>query len=301
MFPSEDFLEYIKIDCDRLSFLKNYLEENGVATNVISLNGKKHLSVQFPSYAYDPTFKIKTVVSHYDRVPGVPGANDNSAANFAIADFAIELSRIRKAHNLRIFFTDGEELGQNGIMEQGAFELADYLKKNRILKDEVYVFDGCGRGTVAILGQAGLLSKTSAEFKKSFLGLFERAENLLKSTCPNSWMTLPMPYSDNAGFLAQGVPAVVITFLPKEEATMYYKNLMADKNLSKAVVNCDIISKGKNITDEKIELIKYKEMIPFTWKLFHTEMDNRFSIMEESFDLLKKILVRLAESRTLEH
>ncbi|MBQ3670363.1 MAG: M28 family peptidase [Treponema sp.] len=293
MFSSEQFIEYINLDCDRLSFLRNYLKENGVETNVIELGEKKHISVQFPPSAYDPTFRTKTVVCHYDRVPGVPGANDNSAANCAVADFAVRLSKLQKAHNVRIFFTDGEELGANGISEQGAFALAAYLKQNRIAKDEVYVFDSCGRGTVAILGQAGLLSKTSTDFKKSFFGLYKRAEELLQKTSPNSWMSLPMPYSDNAGFLAQGVPAVVITFLPKEEATLYYKNLMADKNLSKIVLNCDMHYGEKCSTDIKIEMMKYKEKIPFTWRLFHTEMDNFFSVMPESFELLGKILDEL--------
>lgn len=300
MFSQEKFIEYIKTDCDRLSFIRNYLKENGVDTNVIELEGKKHISVTFPISSYNPTFKIKTVVCHYDRVPGVPGANDNSAANLAVADFAVRLSKQRKAHNMRIFFTDGEELGINGIFEQGAYALAEYLKKNRITKDEVYIFDGCGRGTVAILGQAGLLSKTSSDFKKSFFALFKHAEELLQKTSPGSWMSLPMPYSDNAGFLARGVPAIVITFLPKEEASLYYKNLMADKNLAKAVLNCDINYGEKCSTDIKIEMMKYKEKIPFTWRLFHTEMDNFFSIMPESIELLGKILDELARTVIME-
>lgn len=298
MFSSEQLSEYTQADCDRLAFLKTYLGRNGVETNVIPLDGKKHLSVQFPRSAYDPTFKTKTVVCHYDRVRGAPGANDNSAANLAVADFASRLARTRRAHNVRIFFTDGEERGVNGIADQGAFALAAYLKQNRLATDEVYVFDGCGRGTVAILGQAGLQSKTSATFKKSFLELYKRAEELLQKTAP-SWMSLPMPYSDNAGFLSQGVPAVAITFLPKEEATLYYKNLMADKNLSKAVLNCDIDYGEKCSTDRQIELMRHREQIPFTWRLFHTEMDNPLSITPESIELLGAILDELGRTATL--
>ena len=111
-------------------------------------------------------------------------------------------------------------------------------------------------------------------------------------------MTLSMPYSDNAGFLAQGVPAVAITFLPKDEATLYYKSLMSEKNLSKAVLNCDNGFRSKNETDVQIELMKYKEMIPFTWRLFHTEMDNYLSLTEETFGLMEKILDEIALMRT---
>ncbi|MBR4489562.1 M28 family peptidase, partial [bacterium] len=167
-------------------------------------------------------FKIKTIISHYDRVQGSPGANDNSFANFAIADFAAELFNSGKVHNVRIFFTDGEELGAEGVSSQGAFALADLFRKLGITNDDVYVFDACGRGDVAILARAGLDSKITGAFKKKFLDLYERTQNLLKIAATNSWMTLPVPYSDNAGFLACGIPAVAITFLPKEEVSFYY-------------------------------------------------------------------------------
>ena len=107
IFNSDSFQKYIASDCDRLSFLQNYLSERGVSSSVIPLGEKKHLYVNFSSTAYNPMFKIKTIISHYDRVAGSPGANDNSLANFALADFASTLCKSRQVHNVRIFFTDG--------------------------------------------------------------------------------------------------------------------------------------------------------------------------------------------------
>ncbi len=288
------FLEYIAPDCDRLSFLQDYLSENGVQTSVLTVNDKKHLYVNFPASCYNPLFKIKTIVTHYDRVPGTPGANDNSAANLAIADFVPILSKC-KNHNIRIIFSDGEELGAGGVMEQGAFSLAEVLKKNGITRDNVFVFDSCGRGNVAVLSTAGTDSRSSSRFKKDFDDLYQRACEILKEASPLSWMTLPTPFSDNAGFLACGVPAVLITFLPKEEATSYYKNLLADKNLEKAVKNCDLALPSQ----DKIFTFKYKEKMPVTWRMFHSEMDNFLSLTEESFELMKKILAVLAERKDM--
>ncbi|WP_242457188.1 M28 family peptidase [Treponema zioleckii] len=294
-----DFLEYISPDCDRLAFLQNYLLKNGVKSTVLQIEGKNHLYVNFPSTSYDPTFKIKTVVTHYDRVKGTPAANDNSAANLMIADFAVELSKNTfRNHNIRIIFTDGEELGEGGVTEQGAFSLAERLKKNGLVTDNVFVFDSCGRGTVAVLSTAGTESKIKGKFKNDFFDLYERAQELLNSSSAtgfSSWMTLPTPYSDNAGFLACGVPAVLITFLPKEEATLYFKNLMADKTLEKFVKNCD---SALSVEDE-IFKFKYKEKMPVTWRMFHTEMDNHLSLTEESFDFMRKILLSLAFRKDL--
>jgi len=244
-------------------------------------------------------FKIKTIISHYDRVAGSPGANDNSLANFALADFASTLCKSRQVHNVRIFFTDGEELGAEGVSSQGAFALADLFRKLGIVNDDVYVFDACGRGEVAILARAGLDSKIAGQFKKKFLDLYERTQNLLRKSMPNSWMTLPVPYSDNAGFLACGIPAVAITFLPKDEVSFYYSNLMADKNLEKAVMNCRIDSEPKNATDLSIQKFKYIEKMPKTWRLFHTEYDNYLSLTSESYVLIKKILMQIAEAKTI--
>ena len=298
-FDSVSFQKYIAADCDRLSFLQGYLSDLGVDSSVLPLDGKKHLYVNFPSSSYNPMFKIKTIISHYDRVSGSPGANDNSFANFVLADFAAELYKSKQVHNIRIFFTDGEELGEAGVSSQGAFALAELFRKLGITNDDVYVFDACGRGDVAVLARAGLDSKVSLQFKKKFMDLYERTQNLLKAAATNSWMTLPVPYSDNAGFLACGIPAVAITFLPKEEVSFYYKNLMTDKNLEKAVMNCRIDGESDSKADLSIQRFKYQEKMPLTWRLFHTEYDNFLSLTQESYSLMKKILSAIASVRTL--
>ncbi|MBQ3965654.1 MAG: M28 family peptidase [Treponema sp.] len=295
-FPSE--LEaYIAPDCNRLAFLQDYLLQRGVETSVVPVNGRKHLVVHFPKSAYNPTFKIKTVLTHYDRVPDSPGANDNSVCDLAIADFAVRLhdfSLRGGAHNVRIFFTDGEELGENGVTEQGAFGLAELFRKLGITKDDVYVFDSCGRGTVPVLAQAGLHAKVNSTFKKQFASLFERTQNLLRQVSPQSWMTLPVPYSDNAGFLACGIPAVAITFLPADEATAYARELIKDKNLEKVVMNSH---------DAESSVLpyhfQYEEKMPKTWRLFHTQYDNLLSLTPESWDLLSRMLDRLGQAQFL--
>ena len=131
---SEEFENYIRPGTDRLAFLQDYLSRRGVSSSVINIEEKKHLYVNFPSRSYNPQFKIKTLISHYDIVEGSPGANDNSAANFALADFAVkvyEKASRGRASNIRIFFTDGEELGEEGVKSQGAFGLAELFRTSQ--------------------------------------------------------------------------------------------------------------------------------------------------------------------------
>ncbi|WP_149553804.1 M28 family peptidase [Treponema pectinovorum] len=289
----EALKSYVAEGTDRLAFLQDYLSCRGVSTSVIHLDGKKHLYVNFSSYSYNPQFKIKTLITHYDIVKGSPGANDNSCANLAIANFAVKVNERAKKNrisNIRIFFTDGEELGECGVSEQGAFALAELFCKLGIKNDDVYVFDSVGRGTTPVLARAGFdfasrVNKNSS-FAKNFLDLYKRTQQILSDVSPNNWMTLPVPYSDNAGFLACAIPAVAITMLPKEEATKYYKELMKDKNLEKAVMNA-------KLDDDADFKFKYQERMPLTWRLFHTPYDNLMSLTPESFDVIARILDRL--------
>ena len=291
------FEDYIAQGADRLAFLQAYLADWGVDSAVVPVAGRKHLYVNFPTSAYNPLFKIKTVITHYDRVPNSPGANDNSAANLQIADWAGRLNRDARRgiqHNVRIFFTDGEELGEKGVNEQGAFGLAELFRKLGITRDDVYVFDACGRGTVAVLARAGLsaLTTASAGFKKQFASLYQRTQSLLREACPQSWLTLPVSYSDNAGFLACGIPAVAITLLPEAEANAYLRCLMSDPSLEKAVMHCQL-----DDGDSALSRSRYESMMPKTWRLFHTQHDSIASLTPESFAVMERILDALAAAR----
>ena len=149
-FNSDIFKEFINADCNRMKFIQNFLAENGVESTVIPLDGKNHIYVKFPQQQYNPLFKIKTVVAHYDRFQNSPGANDNSAAVYMLMIWAVKLSRQNDFHNVRLIFTDGEEAGSDGIASQGAFAVAGLFKKLAI-NDDVFVFDFVGTGDGPVL------------------------------------------------------------------------------------------------------------------------------------------------------
>ena len=147
------FEEFIASDCNRAAFIQKQLNAAGLDAPVLQMEGKNHIYVKFPQSQYNSMFKIKTVIAHYDRFPGSPGANDNSAAVFCLMQWAAALVKRYASlpggfHNIRLIFTDGEELGSKGVSEQGAFPLAQVFKRLGIINDDIYVFDCMGRGDV---------------------------------------------------------------------------------------------------------------------------------------------------------
>ena len=293
-----DFQKFIAPDCDRRQFILDMLKDFGVPAVPLSLEGAHHILVKFPPAAYNPQYKMKTVLAHYDRVDTSPGANDNSAAVFQIIYWARRLLRFPGFHNVQIIFSDGEEMGgSEGVSEQGAFGIATKFRSLGLTQQDVYAFDCCGRGDFVILSQAGK-GKGSISFQRQFNSLVERTEDLIKSVAGRKWAPLPVPYSDNAGFLACGIPAVAITLLPAQEVVSYLRELKQHPGLQAAVMKS---SQGQDVGARKIkplEPYQVQEKMPMTWRLLHTEYDNLASLTPESFLLMEALLDALAKART---
>lgn len=319
-FPPEEFSEYILPNCNRADFICNYLKKRNVDTVDLTLDGKRHIYVKFPSEHYNSQFKIKTVISHYDRAPNSPGANDNSAANFCLMDWAVRLMNFydgdsRAAgwsnsagggaspsggfHNVRLLFTDGEELGSNGVSDQGSFALATIFRRLGMTRDDVYVFDCVGRGNIPVLGKNDRLANAPLNFQKHLADLEDRTKRIFSAACKGRWLSLPLPYSDNAGFVACGIPAVAITFLPEREADNYMKSLLKEKHLEAFVLNREAAGCFDESRESEIERKRLETLLPETWQLFHTKYDSLSSLTAESFDLMEKILDTLALEKTL--
>ncbi|MDR1785469.1 MAG: M28 family peptidase [Spirochaetaceae bacterium] len=286
----ESFGVFTSLGCNREQFIIDYLEGRGIRTSTITLGDSRHIYAHFAPSAYNPSFKVKTAIAHYDRFPGSPGANDNSAAVWQLMDWAVRLKTYPGMHNVRIIFTDGEELGSdNGVKEIGAFGIAERLKALGITRDDVYVFDCCGRGEVFVIsrplkpGERGL----PAAFRKRYNDLVVRTGDLLKKTAPGAWLSLPAPYSDNAGFIAQGIPAVLVTTLPENEAALYARALRQDKALAALVMN------NQGAANPGV-----KEKLPETWRLLHTGLDNDSALTPKTFALMGGLLDAIGDAKS---
>ena len=298
MFDLESFSQFISPDADRGAFIQNYLLERGVQSAVINVDGRRHIYAKFPPSGYSANFRIKTLIAHYDRFSeegkiATPGANDNSSSVFCLMDFAARLVKFKGVHNVRIFFTDGEELvsGGGGVTEQGAYKLANVIQKAGIRDEDVFVFDCVGRGTIPVLGTAAVSNSMNAAFSKKCVALENGAKAIL-SSLGIGWLNLPIPYSDNAGFLASGIPAAAFTMLPGDEAQSYMLALQKIPRLSQFVRN-------PSLPLEENEKAALKKILPKTWQLFHTPEDNLDSLTPASFDVVAKILDVIAARKTM--
>lgn len=323
--PAE-FSQFISQDCNRRLFLQQWLTELNIPFSNITIEDTVHICVQFPQSAYNPLFKIKTILVHYDRAlihdtnPPVfsPGANDNSAAVYQVMLFVRRLltNPAYRVHNMRIFFTDGEELC-SGSQSQGAYGLALLFKKFGITSDDVIVVDGCGRGDVLVVSTAGKDSPAPFNFTKRFNSLYNRICSIAREIGARKWVTLPVPYSDNAGFLAAGIPAVALTVLPSKEVSIYLRQLQKDSKFSEKLRKYGLAIHGAGLADlngahasevlqnlrnagiDPAEALLLSEKLPLTWRMMHTEHDNLAQLNKEAFALMAQFLDKLAETRTL--
>ncbi len=283
-FLPPEFADFIAEKVDRGAFLVNWLKQHDIQCTIVPIDSSKHIYINFPSQCYDPRFRVKTILIHYDRAPNSPGANDNSAAVFEVLSFLERLKKFKTPHNMRVFFTDGEEMGaMGGVADQGAYGIAARLKKIGIKNDDVIAIDGCGRGDVLVVSTTGRKSPGSDAFKKRFNDLYERMIDLVSQVSPQKWVTTPVPYSDNAAFIASGIPAVAITMLPREEATALMRNVQRDKSFENALLNHSVVNTN---------------LLPMTWRFMHTPFDAPESLTPESFVLMEKFLDSLAKQKT---
>lgn len=282
-YQSDEFKEFLEPQTDRTEWIQKKLLDSGIDSCVLKLGEQKHIYVKFPLSSYNPLFKIKTILVHYDRI-GI-GANDNSAAVYQVIKWAQKLNTQLDFHNIRIIFTDGEEIGFDSENKnfQGALGIASIFKRLGLTNDDIYAIDSCGRGDVLVVSSTGKNSG-SKDFTKKFNILYENTIELAKKSCPEKWVTIPVPYSDNASFVAMGIPAIAITLLPKTEATSYMRELQKNHNLNNDVVNRSETS---------------KDILPLTWKMMHTDQDCIENLTIESWSVMENFLDTLAKDKSL--
>ena len=295
LLNSDLFKAFLKKDLNRCDFISQWLSAHNVPHSIVNLAQKKHIIIKYPAQFYDKNFKMKTLTAHYDRAPDTQGANDNSASCFILMNFAKKLCSYTRPHNIKIIFTDGEEAGAAGLKEQGAYTLGTGLKKLKMDGDDIFVFDMCGRGDTLILSRSGIFGRDKAKTKR-LDELHKRAGLIAQRACPNKWLSMLTAYSDNAGFIAAGLFAQVITVLPRKEAeTLLHclpKEKLTGQNKTAMGELTDMVIKNQKPPQGS----PFEKIIPFTWQLMHTADDKIETLNSEAFTLTEKYLTALAEN-----
>ena len=290
--PYERFFDFIAPNADRFGILSEHTERLGLSAVVIPIqenrhffifpknsNLKPHAGGSFPFCGQSPV----VLTAHYDRVPGSSGANDNSAAVFHLLKAALILNR-QKIDKWIIIFTDKEELQSGeGIGAQGSFSLAEKLRLWGLAKARIFNFDACGTGDTFVFSSTSgyLLSKK----KKPGFRRASQTIDLLRETALaaarrlrySKVLSVPTPFSDDAGFLKGGIPAQTITMLPAGEAGPYATMLRVSPKLA------DMIIAGS--ADRKL--------VPETWRHLNGPEDTYLRLTPEHYENIVRFAVEL--------
>jgi hypothetical protein len=290
------FLDFIAPGADRYGILLSLIEQMSLNSAVLPINGNRHFFVfprghrinsaghgGFPFRGQNPVI----LAAHYDRVPGSPGANDNSAAVFHLLRTARRLEELNAGYWI-IIFTDKEELKKGeGIQNQGSFTLAEKLKLWGLGGSRVFIFDACGSGdTFIISSTTDYLLKNDdrpglRKTRQLIQNLRDHALETARILRLNNVLLVPTPFSDDAGFLRAGIPAQTITMLPPEEAASYASLLRRRPEFADSLIAGTIQTTADRL------------LIPETWRCINGPADSVLRLTPKHYNRILRFAAEL--------
>ena len=281
----EDLLDFCRDDADRHEVLIKSLKRRNIPYEIIPIDGARHVALPVPRAAeMDREYYRVTLVAHYDRVPGTPGANDNAAAVFQLLSHWEDMLRLGWRHRTQILFTDKEELtGEMTATDQGSWSLARHLKRLGAENILFFVLDMCGIGDTPVWGRsvrkAGLIPPGD-----SISRAYQVMEGFLKRfTRGDDFGVNPM-FSDDLGLLLGGYPAFQLSLLPRHEALEIAQRYGAQP------LEADPVVPAKAREEMQIDL-------PPSWRSNHGPEDSADTLDSGAFILMARLLRDLARYR----
>ena len=272
-------------NADRHAVLVSSLKRRGIPFETIPIGDARHLALPVPNASsLDGEYYRVTLVAHYDRVSGTPGANDNAAAVFQLLSHWEDIRRLGWNHRTQVLFTDKEELtGDKRATDQGAWHLARHLSRLGARNILFFVLDMCGVGNTPVWGRsirkAGLLPGGGAG-ARSYLAM----EGFLRRFTGGRYFGVNPMFSDDLGLLLGGYPALQLSLLPREEAEA------VAGEFGSTPVEADPEAPAR--AREKI-----RSSLPPSWRTNHGPDDNVDSLDPGSFLLMSRLLRDLARYR----
>jgi hypothetical protein len=297
--PYERFFDFIAPEADRFTILSVHIEKLSLNSVVIPIEGNSHFFIFpkgkniKPSTGGSFLFKGQSPIiltAHYDRAPGSPGANDNSAAVFQLLKAALRLDE-QKIDKWIMIFTDKEELQTGeGIQKQGSYSLAKKIRGLGLNNARIFNFDTCGTGDTFVFSTTVdyLLKKNKrpgfSRASQAIVQLREKAANTARFLRFKKTLLAPTPFSDDAGFLQGGIPVQTITMLPSAEASTF------DLVLNDYPDFADMIISG-SIKDSA-----NRKLLPQTWRRLNTASDTYLRLTPEYYEHIVRFVIELCRS-----
>jgi hypothetical protein len=273
---------FISPAADRGAEIHGELESRGVHAKTLELGGGRFVVAWPRNSVRDPRYRIKVLTAHHDRVPGTPGALDNSAACVQLVDF---LSSSQESFNTLVVFTDREELGGLPPAGQGSYAVGKAFAGMGIRMPMVFPFDVTGRGDAIVLSRAAdTLMARHGDAVEGYTGLSSVVEEtdamagsvsrLMAGRAPV--YRTAVPFGEDLGFICAGIPALTVTILPRDEA----EALAARSGLP---AWASTSAPGSSM--------------PATWRSLHGSGDEPGLYTTEAFEVVGRLLSRLSAWR----
>ncbi|GAB1432997.1 hypothetical protein MASR2M29_16220 [Spirochaetota bacterium] len=283
------FSSFMAINADRSRVIKEVLDKKGIKNTLLELEGAMFVLAWPKNTEMDEYYRVKIISAHHDRVPGSPGALDNSAACLQLVNF---LEKEAASFNTMAVFTDREELGYFSPMEQGSFLLSKAIESYGFRDTASFPLDvtGCGDSLVISLApmhfsenQNAILQKPGSEaiteagkaaIKKIAEESMDLADSLVRMMAGRAPVyCLSLPFGEDLGYILAGMPSVLASVLPRPEA--------------------DALAAGSSLP-AWASLEQPGCRSPATWQILHSREDSPEHFTASAFDLMDKYLTRLA-------
>ncbi len=210
--------DFCRLDRDRYDYLKEYLDSENLYASVIRTGSLRHFLIR-PGRErdYDGGHMLKTLVAHYDRFPGSPGANDNGASVLQLLDLASYLRDCRYTHNCQILLTDGEEIQRGKDRStQGSWQLGELFKNHGLDRTFMIILDMCGIGDTMIYSTGS--EKLTGTMSPREEILFKPVMDLITAYSRGKALPIPEKFSDDLGFLAHNYLTLQVSLVPWKES-----------------------------------------------------------------------------------
>jgi hypothetical protein len=279
----------------------------GCEPRSVELAGGRFIVVAPKNSVRDHRYRMKVLTAHHDRVPGTPGALDNSAACLQLWHFVTRSRRpgtgsgrrsslgrspekVPEIFNTVAVFTDREELSGAPVEEQGAYALGKAFAGLGYDMPLVLSLDVTGRGDSLILSSScsglasmprmraeeGRYSKASRPpIHEALAAEVEALAGELGRHMAGRMplFHLPVPFGEDLGFMLAGIPALVCTILPRREA----RSLLGPGGLP-----------------QWASPVKPETRMPQTWHFLHGPDDTAELYTDTAFELMEHFLERVA-------
>ena len=298
--PYERYFDFIANKTDRYAILTGHIRTLRLNSAVLPVAGNRHIFIfppgQKTQQCVNGVFPFRDscpymLAAHYDRVPGSPGANDNSIAVFHLLNTALILAE-QNIDQWIIVFTDKEELQAGESYEdQGSFTLASKFKSWGLEKAKIFNFDACGCGSSFIFSTTTdhILKNSDRpniqNVRENIIKLRDHALDTAQNMQLEKVLLAPTPFSDDIGFLRAGLAAQTITILPSNEADHYSALLRSRPDFA------DIIISGAIKTPAEYH------RLPETWKTLNSAADTFSRLTPQHFELVVRFMTELCRKQ----